>query len=106
MIPPGLPVSQLTAVLIAMVVVDLVVTTAYLWTIASHGQSTGRNRTTSADGRESDPAPDGSRAVVECPDCRVANEVGYRYCRACVAELPNGMEFADTDSPPFGRIIR
>lgn len=26
--------------------------------------------------------------AVRCPDCETVNERGYRFCRACVGELP------------------
>lgn len=40
---------------------------------------------------------------VECPDCGVANDTGYRYCRQCVSELPGSMRFGDESAPPRER---
>jgi hypothetical protein len=31
---------------------------------------------------------DVGQEIVTCPDCAAENERGYRYCRACVTELP------------------
>lgn len=36
-----------------------------------------------------------SEAGVECPNCGEVNEVGYRYCRSCVDELPGSVSFLD-----------
>jgi hypothetical protein len=43
---------------------------------------------------------------VRCPDCGTPNEDGYRYCRECLAELPDAPSFARSDGPPAGRLIR
>ena len=44
--------------------------------------------------------------VVECPDCGADNELGYRYCRSCVAELPTAMAFERDADGPLGRLSR
>lgn len=31
--------------------------------------------------------------IVECPECGSENELGYRYCRLCVTELPGTIDF-------------
>lgn len=46
---------------------------------------------------------DHESGVVDCPDCDTANEVGYRYCRSCVAELPGAMEFDRSIGGGVGR---
>ena len=40
---------------------------------------------------------------VECPDCGAANDRGYRYCRACVSELPGHLSFENTSTSPRSR---
>lgn len=44
--------------------------------------------------------------VVECPDCGTDNELGYRYCRSCVAELPATMNFERNADGSLGRLTR
>lgn len=68
-----------------------------------------RGSPTSADGVSD--AHDGAHVdleagVVECPDCGTANDVGSRYCRHCVNELPAGVSFADEADGPLGRAMR
>jgi hypothetical protein len=53
------------------------------------------------------PHPDRSDAAaghVTCPDCGCDNESGYRYCRACVAELPAVAGFDGGADDPLGRL--
>jgi hypothetical protein len=40
---------------------------------------------------------------VACPTCGVDNEAGYRYCRACVTELPGAVSFRGEGGPPDRR---
>jgi hypothetical protein len=35
-----------------------------------------------------DPAMAAADDAVRCPECETVNERGYRFCRACVADLP------------------
>lgn len=42
--------------------------------------------------------------IVRCPDCGAENDLGYRYCRACVAELPGAARVARSASSPLGRV--
>lgn len=49
-----------------------------------------------------DPA---ARTVV-CPECETENDLGYRYCRSCVAELPGAMGFQRDGQGPLGRLTR
>jgi hypothetical protein len=49
---------------------------------------------------------DAENDVVECPDCGADNELGYRYCRSCVAELPTAMAFERDADGPLGRLSR
>lgn len=44
--------------------------------------------------------------VVRCPECGTENEAGYRYCQACVAELPGARNFREGASSPLGRLAR
>jgi hypothetical protein len=36
--------------------------------------------------------------IVRCRECGATNEAGYRYCRACVGELPTGVSPVTADS--------
>lgn len=36
--------------------------------------------------------------IVRCRECGATNEAGYRYCRACVGELPTGVSLVTADS--------
>ena len=49
---------------------------------------------------------DADDGVVECPDCGGANELGYRFCRSCVSELPGRMAFGRDADDPLGRLTR
>jgi hypothetical protein len=49
---------------------------------------------------------DREAGVVECPACATENELGYRYCRSCVDELPTPMRFGGRRADPMGRIVR
>lgn len=44
--------------------------------------------------------------VLKCPGCGAENEVGYRYCRSCVAELPVTVDFERPAEAPMGRVLR
>ena len=63
-----------------------------------------------ADGAD---APDGGAdlvddddGTVECPDCGAANDLGYRFCRSCVSELPGTTGFDRDADGPLGRVAR
>lgn len=43
---------------------------------------------------------------IDCPHCGTTNKLGYRYCRACVSELPTAMDFDQGPDAPFGRITK
>jgi hypothetical protein len=60
---------------------------------------------TGAPGGGADPV-DADDGVVECPDCGTANELGYRFCRSCVSELPGTMAFDRDADGPLGRVAR
>jgi hypothetical protein len=40
---------------------------------------------------------------IECPNCGVLNERGYRYCRQCVVELPGSVATLGDDAMPQSR---
>lgn len=42
---------------------------------------------------------------VACPDCGTENDPGYRYCRACVAELPGETAVQHRPASAAGRRI-
>jgi len=63
-----------------------------------------RRRTATADGPPDAIASDGDRVV--CPECRTANDPGYRYCRACVSALPGAAEVRQPDPNPLGGLTR
>jgi hypothetical protein len=59
------------------------------------------------DADESPPGADpteGGDAVVTCPDCATENERGYRYCRACVTELPAAERYDGRPDTPLQRL--
>lgn len=39
--------------------------------------------------------------TVECPACGKTNELGYRFCRNCVNELPVAASFENGPPSPF-----
>lgn len=47
---------------------------------------------------------DPEAGVVTCTHCAAENEDGYRFCRACVNELPTGMSFESDSDTPLGRL--
>lgn len=44
--------------------------------------------------------------VVECPECGTDNELGYRFCRSCVGELPGAAGFQRASDSPMSRMTR
>lgn len=42
---------------------------------------------------------------VTCGECGTANEVGYRYCRQCVSELPGTISAGRPETATAGREI-
>jgi len=44
--------------------------------------------------------------LATCPECGTENELGYRYCRNCVSELPGAVDFGSDSDVPVGRLIR
>jgi hypothetical protein len=49
---------------------------------------------------------DADDGTVECPDCGAANELGYRFCRSCVSELPGTRGFDRDADGTLGRLTR
>ena len=43
---------------------------------------------------------------IPCRECGTANEQGYRYCRSCVAELPQSVDFDGDGASPLIRGTR
>lgn len=41
-----------------------------------------------------------------CPDCSAENELGYRYCRSCVSELPDTQEFRRPSTNPLDGLTK
>jgi hypothetical protein len=56
--------------------------------------------------RPDDDLIDHEEGTLACPECAAENELGYRYCRSCVAELPGSMAFDGAGNTPLGRIVR
>jgi hypothetical protein len=48
---------------------------------------------------------DAGQGETVCRECGTTNDHGYRFCRACVAELPNGWTPADGPQSPLGRRV-
>ncbi len=59
-----------------------------------------------ADRRRGEASVDPEAGTVECPACGTDNELGYRYCRDCLAELPGSMSFLRGGDGPLGRLTR
>lgn len=55
---------------------------------------------------EDETAVDTTAGVVECPDCGTENEIDYRYCRACVNELPGTPPLARGPTAPLSGFTR
>lgn len=49
---------------------------------------------------------DTGAGVFECPSCRAENDLGSRFCRSCVEELPGAVPFEGTGGSPVERITR
>lgn len=94
---PGATVSVIVGVTLAILLVNAALA-VYAWTrrstTAEHDRTVGE-RTQSGD------AP-----TVACPNCGAENEPEYRYCRACVSELPGYAANRSQFASPFGRISR
>ncbi|MFB6227169.1 MAG: zinc ribbon domain-containing protein [Halobacteriales archaeon] len=68
-----------------------------------------RNDTSRTGGSASDSEHDlidREAGVLECPNCAAENELGYRYCRCCVSELPGSVAFDGAGNTPLGRLVR
>lgn len=57
-------------------------------------------------GAEAPEAVDPDAGVVLCHECGTENELGYRFCRSCVAELPGAVAVGRSGATPFGRVSR
>jgi hypothetical protein len=64
------------------------------------------SRTGGSASNPEDDLVDSEAGVLECPNCAAENELGYRYCRSCVSELPESVAFDGAGNTPLGRIVR
>ncbi len=46
---------------------------------------------------------DAGEGVVRCPRCGTDNDLGYRFCRSCVGELPGAIGFRRAADGPTSR---
>lgn len=44
---------------------------------------------------------DDRAGTVRCPSCRAENDLGYRFCRECLGELPGAIDRSKAPSSPF-----
>lgn len=61
---------------------------ALAWLLARVGQEQAAGGTRAAGGQRDGGGRSARPDTVACPRCETVNERGYRYCQACVAELP------------------
>ncbi|MFB6302713.1 MAG: hypothetical protein ABEH78_07630 [Haloferacaceae archaeon] len=82
------PAGWLLAVLVANLAIILV---AHALLVVGLGSGFGTGAGTTSTGRADEGRDvDGADDRVRCPNCRTANEPGYRFCRQCLGELPGG----------------
>lgn len=87
----------LLGLVLVLFAVDTVVT-YHLYRLRKQGTTTSIS-TKDGDTKLVDPEND----TVECPDCGVENEQGYRYCHSCVSELPGAVYVERSTNNPFVR---
>ena len=100
---PGIPTDPLVGFVLAAVAVNVMSACLAYRVTRSFGSVVAG--CTGTAGRERTPGVPDDEMTVECRECGAENELGYRYCRECVAELPGavGFERSATDSP--GRLL-
>jgi len=49
---------------------------------------------------------DREAGVVGYPACATGDELGVRFCRSCVDELPVSMSYGGDRGSPLGRVVR
>lgn len=49
---------------------------------------------------------DAGEGVVQCPRCGTDNDLGYRFCRSCVGELPGAAGFQRAADGPTSQTMR
>lgn len=89
------------AFVLGLVLSHAVITVMYYWL--------RRDRASTADDvRLADSVTTAStdKFLATCPECGTENELGYRYCRSCVSELPGAVDFDSDSDVPIGRLIR
>lgn len=87
-------VAWLYGVLIALIAVQLFAAYASVRTHRTDGTALGD---------ETDAVVDESAEVVSCPSCGAENDLGYRFCRQCVGELPVSSPYPTKSGAPRGR---
>jgi hypothetical protein len=94
---PGATVSVIVGVTLAILLVNAALA-VYAWT--------RRPATAEHDSAVEKRTRSGDASTVACPNCGAENEPEYRYCRACVSELPGYAANHPQFASPFGRISR
>lgn len=62
-----------------------------------------RARRSTVGDRDADGAVDETEGVVSCPTCGAENDLGYRFCRRCVDELPGSSPYRVSNGAPRSR---
>lgn len=82
---------------IALLLVNLLVVVALSRYFVGSATDAGSEPATATIDREA--------GTVVCPDCDTENELGYRYCGRCLAELPGATSRTSTGRSPGQRGI-
>lgn len=90
-----------TGLLVGLLVAHLLVTYG-LYRMRSDGDTAADEDAGTADSGGGAP----EEGVVACRTCGAENDLGYRFCRSCVEELPGAASFDRTGVSPFRRTTR